>query len=299
MPALPVARARKTLLAALIGAGSLAVVPDALDAQGGQRRQSTPRSDSLRQAQRLDVEGKHDEARAIFEALIANAPDAAARAQAQRRLAMSYGYDANCAKVIELEEQVIAYWVTRREEEPQNAHYQEGEMANEAARVCHDHGFFDEAERMYRRGSDLGNAEPEPRTHPRSLWDYRLAHAMGRISARRGDAAEAQRWIALARKALDSDPEMAEGQERYFPYLVGYVALYTGDLATAERELTKAAEGLGRDPFQVVLLGLTYEKMGQPGKAREHFQRAYEMATGSNPPNIYSRTITRKKLGLP
>ena len=291
--------AGRTLLMATAVAATVFAIPAALEAQGTQRRQSSPRSDSLRQAQRLDVEGKHDEARAIFQALIDNAPDAAARAQAQRRLAMSYGYDANCERVIELEEQVIAYWVTRREEEPQNAHYQEGEMANEAARVCHDFGFFDEAERLYRRGSDLGNAEPEPRTHPRSLWDYRLAHAMGRISARRGDAAEAARWIAEARKALDSDPEMAEGQERYFPYLVGYVALFTGDLAKAEAELTKAAAALDRDPFQVVLLGMTYEKMGEEDKAREYYQRAYDMATGSNPPNVFSRTYTRKKLGLP
>ena len=42
----------------------------------------------------------------------------------------------------ELEEQVIAYWATRREAEPQNAFYQQGEMANEAGRVCIDNGFI-------------------------------------------------------------------------------------------------------------------------------------------------------------
>src|SRR5690606_18281263 len=161
-------------------------------------------------------------------------------ASATRRLAMSYGYDGNCAKVIELEEQVIAYWQTRRAEEPQNAHYQEGEMANEAARVCVDHGHLDEGLRMYERGSALGNAEPEPRTHPRSLWDFRLAHARARVAARKGDVAAAARAVADARRALDSDPKMAEDQEQYFPYLVGYVALFTGDLATAEREIGKA-----------------------------------------------------------
>jgi tetratricopeptide (TPR) repeat protein len=263
----------------------------------GQRRAPNPRADSLRQAQRLDAEGKHAEARAIFQRLIDNAPDPAAKAAATRRLAMSYGYDGNCAKVIELEEQVIAYWVTRREAEPQDAHYQEGEMANEAARVCHDNGFLDEAERMYRRGSELGNREPEPRTHPRSLWDYRLAHALARINARRGNAAEAHRWVAEARKALDSDPRMAEDQERFYPYLVGYVALYTGDLATAERELTRASELMRNDPFQVVLLGQTYEKMGNEAKAREMYERAFEMSSGSNPPNVYSRKYTREKLG--
>lgn len=267
-----------------------------LDAQGRGRGASTPRADSLRQAQQLDTEGRHRESRAIFQALIDNAPDPAARAQVQRRMAMSYGYDFNCAKVIEFEEQVIAYWVTRREAEPQNAHYQKGEMANEAARVCIDAGALDEAERMYRRGSELGNREPEPRTHPKSLWDYRLSHALARLAARRGNAAEAKRQIAEARRALDSDPRMAEDQERWFPYLVGYVALYTNDLITAETELTRAMAGLPNDPFMVVLVGMTHEKKGDQAKARELYQKAFDMSTGSNPPNVYARSFTRQKL---
>lgn len=257
------------------------------------------RADSLRTAGQMDVGGRHAEARAIYQALIATAPDAAAKAAATRRLAMSYGYDANCAKVIELEEQVIAYWKTRREAEPQNAHYQEGEMANEAARVCIDHGFLDEAERMYKRGTALGNAEPAPRTHPASLWAFREAHAMARVAARRGNAAEAKRWVGEARKALDSDPAMAKAQEQYFPYLVGYVALFTGDLPTAQAEFTKTVTAMPNDPFQVVLLGMTHEKMGHADVARGFYQKAYDMATGSNPPAVYSRTFTKKILRLP
>lgn len=279
-------------------AAALCFFPVETEAQrgGGRGGPPNPRADSIRTAQRLDAEGNHTAARAIFQKLIDNAPDEAARAQVNRRMAMSYGYDANCAKVIEYEEKVIAYHVTRRASDPQDAHYQEGEMANEAARVCHDHGFLDEAERYYRRGSELGNMEPEPRTHPKSLWDYRLAHALARINARRGNAAEAKRWIGEARKALDSDPKMAEAQEQYFPYLVGYVALYTNDLKTAEAELTKSSTQMSNDPFQVVLLGMTYEKMGNQAKATELFEKAFEMSSGSNPPNVYSRYFTRQKL---
>lgn len=272
------------------------LLPVESGAQGG-RGANTPRGDSTRQAQRLDTDGRHAEARAIFQALIDGAPSPADRAAAQRRMALSYAYDGNCAKAIEYEELVIAYWVTRREAEPQNAHYQEGEMANEAARICIDAGGLDEAERMYRRGTELGNREPEPRTHPKSLWDYRLAHALGRLAARRGNAAEAKRHVAEARRILDSDKAMAEDQEAYYPYLVGYVALYTNDLATAEAELTKATIGLPNDPFQVVLLGMTFEKKGDQAKARELYQKAFDMATGSNPPNVHSRAFTRKKLG--
>ena len=273
------------------------LTPIESDAQGRGRGASTPRSDSLRQAQRLDTDGQHAQARAIFQALIDNAATPAERAAAQRRMALSHAYDGNCAKAIESEELVIAYWVTRREAEPQNAHYQEGEMANEAARICIDAGALDEAERMYRRGSELGNREPEPRTHPKSLWDYRLAHALARLAARRGNAAEAGRHVAEARRILDSDRAMAEGQEQYYPYLLGYVALYTNDLAKAEVELTKSVAALPDDPFQVVLLGMTHEKKGDQAKARELYEKAFDMATGSNPPNVYSRAFTRKKLG--
>jgi hypothetical protein len=59
----------------------------------------------------------------------------------------------------------------------------------------------------------------------------------------------------------------------------------------------KALVGLPNDPFQVVLLGMTFEKKGDQAKAKELFEKAYEMATGSNPPNVHSRAFTKRKLG--
>ena len=265
--------------------------------QGGDR---TPRGDSLRQAQRLDIDGKHAEARAIFQKLIDNAPDPQAKAVAQRRMAMSHGFEGHCAETARYEEMVIDYWKTREKEEPQNAFYQEGEMANEAARICIDAGDLAMAERLYRRGSELGLREPDPKTHPKSLWDYRLAHALARLAARKGDKAEAQRQVAEARKILDSDPTMAANQERFFPYLTGYVALYTNDLPTAQTELTKALsmQGNATDPFMTALMGMVHERMGHASVAKEWYQKAYDLATQHTPPSAFARPFTRKKLGL-
>jgi len=69
---------------------------------------------------------------------------------------------------------------------------------------------------------------------------------------------------------------MAEPQERFFPYLAGYVALYTGDLAAAEAELTRALalDGNDRDPFMHCLLAMAYEKIGRPEEARALYQKA-------------------------
>jgi tetratricopeptide (TPR) repeat protein len=214
-------------------------------------------------------------------------------------MAMSYAFDGDCGNTARHEDMVIDYWKTREAEEPQNAFYQQGEMANEAARVCIDAGRLDVAERYYRLGTELGLREPEPKTHARSLWEYRLAHALARLAARRGNAAEAARQVAEARRLLDSDPKMAEAQERFFPYLTGYVALYTNDLARAESELTRALaiQGNANDPFMHALLGMTHEQRGDVAKARAEYQRAYELAGNAhNPPAAFARPFARGKL---
>ena len=91
---------------------------------------------------------------------------------------------------------------------------------------------------------------------------------------------------------------MAAQQRRFFPYLVGYVALYTGDLATAEAELMKAMAmpDNQRDPFMPMLLASVYEKQGHRDKAKALYQKAYDMATSHNPPAAHVRPSARRKL---
>lgn len=231
---------------------------------------------------------------------LVTSPAAAQRSQSgPMRDAAQADLAGNTQAARNLIQRIIDFWKTREVAEPQNAFYQQGEMANEGARVCIDAGDLDTAESAYRLGYQLGNTEPAPRTHPKSLWDFRLAHALGRIAARRGNEAEARSQIALARQALDSDSAMAAQQERFFPYLVGYVALYTGDLATAEVEIKKAvAVSAGGDPFQHALLGMVYEKQGRADDARLEYRKAYEGATARNPPAAFARPFARKKLGI-
>jgi tetratricopeptide (TPR) repeat protein len=257
--------------------------------------QSNPTSTQA--ANMLDTLGATAEARGVFQRLIDSAADPAAKANAQRAMAMSFAFDGDCANTVKYEQLVIAYWVTREQAEPQNAFYQEGEMANEAARVCIDAGDFDTAERWYRTGTGLGLKEPGHQTHPGSLWDYRLAHALGRLAARRGNETKARQHVDEARRALDGDPTMAAQQERFFPYLVGYVALYTNDLKTAETELTKATAANESDPFMRCLLAMTYEKLGQTDKARASYEKAYALAMAHNPPAAFARPFARTKLG--
>lgn len=291
-----------TLLSVSIRRAMLTVavctLPFTLAAQGGAPSARTPRADSLQRASRLDTDGKTTEARAIFTALAESAPDPAARAAAQRATAISYAFDGDCANAVKYEEMVIAYWKTREQAEPQNAFYQQGEMANEAARVCIDAGNFDVALNYYVMGTKLGNGEPEPRTHPKSLWSFRVHHAMGRVAARRGNRAEALQHIEMARKSLDGDSTMAAAQRRYLPYLEGYVALYTNDLPGAQKHLTEtlALSGNERDPFFTYLMALTHDKMGHAAVAKEWYQKAYDLATAHTPPSAFVRPNARRKL---
>jgi tetratricopeptide (TPR) repeat protein len=283
-----------TTLRTPLAVAALSMAPLFADAQAP--RPSAP----MQEASQLDSQGKTKEARVIFQRLIDEAPDAAAKAASQRAMAMSFAFDGDCANTVKYEEMVIAYWKTREQAEPQNAFYQQGEMANEAARICIDVGELDVAEKLYRRGTELGLKEPEPRTHPKSLWDYRLAHALARLAARRGNASEAQRQVAEARRILDSDSTMARAQERFYPYLTGYVALYTNNLKVAEAELNRALaiQGNQNDPFMTLLLAMTYERLGDTDKAKTLYEKSYSLATAHNPPSAFARPYTRKKLGI-
>jgi len=136
-------------------------------------------------------------------------------------MAMSYAFEGSCAKTIEYEQQVFDYYGTVKN------FFQQGEIANEGARVCIDSGDLDTAYTWYKTGHDTGLKEPDIKPARRDLWDFRWEHAQARIAARRGDQAEAQKHVAAAKAILDKDtiPEQAA----FFPYLKGYVAFYGGD----------------------------------------------------------------------
>jgi len=260
-----------------------------LAAQGGRPQAS----EGMRQAVQLDLAGDYAGARALLQKEIDGAATPQAKAGAQRAMAMSYAFERNCAKTVEYEEKVIAYWVTREKEEPKNAFSQQGEMANEAARVCIDAGDFNAAEKWYQKGTELGLREPEISTDRRALWEYRLEHAKARLAARRGNKSLAEKHIAAAKVALDKMTELKKAQEVFLPYLTGYVALYTGDAAKALADLEKANQG---DAFIMCLEADALEKLGRKDEAMELYKKAAAKG-GHNPPAAYAVPLAKKKLG--
>jgi len=273
----------------------LPLVASSVRAQGQGGRRLSP---EMRQAIQLDLSGETARARAILQPLADTTSDPSAKADAQRALAISYAFDGDCANAGKYESMVIAYWHSREQAEPSNAFYQEGEMADEAGRICIEAGDLDAAERWYRDGYAMGVKEPAPKKHPTSLWDFRLAHALGRLAARRGDAAAARAQVEAARRALAGDTAMAAQQERFYPYLVGYVALYTHDPKRARTELMRAIgmKGGENDPFLHYLLAVADEQLGERGGAAALYRQAFDLATAHNPASAFVRRMLRGKV---
>ncbi len=274
---------------------ALASLPGMLCAQGPQGPGNG--NPLIHQGSLLDVQGKGAEARETFQKAIDSAPTPAAKASAERAMAMSWAFEGNCKKTVEYEKQVIDYWKTQETADPSHAFYQEGEMADEAARVCIDSGDLNTAYEMYKEGHDLGLKEPNISPGRKDLWEFRWQNAEARIAARRGQKAEAAKYVAEAKATLDDmqqkDPELYDQQKAFLPYLEGYVAYYAGDYKTALADLQQANQ---RDPFIQCLLGMTYEKLGEKDKAMEAYRQASQ-TKAHNPPAAFAIPFTAKKLG--
>jgi tetratricopeptide (TPR) repeat protein len=234
----------------------------------------------------LDLMGKGDDARKYFQKAIHIADTPERKASANRAIAMSYAFEGNCKKTVEYEQKVFDYFVGVQD------FFQQGEIADEAARVCIDSGDLDAALRWYKDGHDAGLKEPDIKPARVDLWNFRWEHAQARIAARRGNLAEAQDHVTAAKAILDkgTNPEQAP----FFPYLNGYVAFYGQDYKTALEELLKANQN---DPFIQCLLGQTYEKLGEKDRAIESYRKA-AAATAHNPPAAYAVPFAKKRLAL-
>ncbi|HKW31435.1 MAG TPA: tetratricopeptide repeat protein [Candidatus Acidoferrum sp.] len=232
----------------------------------------------------LDLLGRSDEARKYFQKTIEVAEKPEQKASANRAMAMSYAFEGSCKKTIEYEQKVLDYFAAAKD------FFQQGEIADEAARVCIDDGDLDTALHWYKEGHDLGIREPDIKTARLDLWNFRWEHAQARVAARRGNLAEAQDHVNAAKAILDkgTNPEQAQ----FFPYLRGYVAFYGQDYKTATEELSKANQN---DPFIQCLLGQAYEKLGEKDKAIESYRKA-AASTAHNPPAAYAVPFAKKRL---
>ena len=232
----------------------------------------------------LDLKGDYAAAKEHFTKAIDLAP-ASAKDQALRSMAISYAFESNPYKAAESEMQVFNTRLAKSDS------VGAAEICNELARIYLESGDPDHAYKWYKMGYETMAHKPDLSEADRNLWLFRWESAQARIAARRSDAQEAQQHVAAAKVALDKANN--PGQERFYPYLTGYVAFYTGDYKTAIADLQQADQ---HDPLNLALLGEAYEKSGDAVQARNYYTRVLELNM-HNPTAAFARPLAMKKLG--
>jgi tetratricopeptide (TPR) repeat protein len=231
----------------------------------------------------LDLKGNYAEAREHLTKAIELAPPDA-KQQALRAMAISYAFEGNANEAAKFEQQVF--------DARMFAHDFTGaaEIANELARIYLESGDTAGAYKWYQSGYETAQQKPDLTTADKNLWLFRWENAQARIAARSGSAGGAQQHIVAAKAALDkaNNPD----QSRFFPYLTGYVAFYSGDYKTAIADLQKADQ---HDPLILALLAESYEKSGDSSQAMEYYHRVLA-SNAHNPTNAFARPLAKKKL---
>jgi tetratricopeptide (TPR) repeat protein len=273
--------------------------------------------DLVKQGQKLNGEGKQDDALALYRQALAISPNlyeahlasgialdlqgdftggrkqlmaavefapADAKQQALRAMAISYAFEGNAAEASKFEQQVF--------DARESAHDFIGaaEIANELARIYLESGDTAAAYKWYQSGYETALQKPNLTSADKNLWLFRWENAQARMAARNGKSDEAQQHVTAAKAALDKadNPDQA----RFIPYLTGYVAFYAGDYKTAIADLQKADQ---HDPLILALLGESYEKSGDRSQAKDYYQKVLALNT-HNPTNAFARPLVNKKL---
>ncbi len=115
----------------------------------------------------LDLMGSGEEARQYFAKAIQVADTPEHKATAQRAMAMSYAFEGNCKKTVQCEQLVFNYYGSVKD------FFRQGEIADEAARVCIDSGDLETAYDWCKTCHETGLKEPDIKPARKDLWEFR------------------------------------------------------------------------------------------------------------------------------
>jgi tetratricopeptide (TPR) repeat protein len=224
----------------------------------------------------LDLKGAYAEARQSFMHAIQLAPDES-KEQALTAMAVSYAFSGDVRDASSFYRQVFDRQMAA------NNFAAASETANALGRVYLETGDLDNATKWYQTGYETTRRQKDMSGAQIDLADLRWAHAQARIAARRGNAASARAQIAAVTRLLDKGTN--DDQRIQLPYLVGYVDLFLKDYPGALAALRQADQ---KDPFVLFLLAQAYEKSGDTANARSTYatllaSNAHSLNNASNP----------------
>jgi len=231
----------------------------------------------------LDLAGRFADARQQFAKAIELAPEDG-RNQAITAMAVSYAFAGDAKGSSTFYRQLYDRQMASE------TYGGAAETANALGRVYLESGDLDNALKWYQTGYETVRRQRDLPAALADLSEMRWAHAQARIAARKRDAGHARAEMAKVKAILDKGTNPDENIQ--YPYLAGYVDLFLGNYAGAVSELQQANQ---QDPFVLVLLAQAYEKSGDAARAHETYEKVLA-SNAHNVNNAFARAIARKKV---
>jgi tetratricopeptide (TPR) repeat protein len=231
----------------------------------------------------LDLQGKYSQARQHLQKAIDVAPPNMT-VQALRTMAVSDAFECKPIDATKYEQQAYDSQLVASQ------FADAAGTADELARIYLECGDVDAAAHWYQNGHQTAMRTTGMKDADKDLWAFRWESAQARIAARRGQRDQAQKHLAAAKAALDKggNPD----QVRFYPYLAGYVAFYGGDYKTAIAQLKQADQ---KDPFVLLLLAQAEEKSGENAQALDYYRQILAI-NNHTPTNAFARPLAKEKL---
>jgi tetratricopeptide (TPR) repeat protein len=143
---------------------------------------------------------------------------------------------------------------------------------NAMARINLETGRLEEAQKCYQKGYESipGSTLSEDQ---KKTWLGRLHHGKARTLARMGKPKEAWAEAETVRQMVIAGGEAGRQFWPAYHYVAGYAKLEGGDAGAALEHLLQAD---ANDPFQRLLLGRAYEKLGRKDEAKAAYQKVVD-----------------------
>jgi tetratricopeptide (TPR) repeat protein len=232
----------------------------------------------------LDLMGRYEEARRhLTQAIERASPEL--KANTLNAMAISYAFERRTADAAAFFRQVYDF------EQGAGRPGAAAAAANALGRLYLETGDVKKARQWYQTGYEMARRQPDEPASQLALWELRWLHAQGRMAARARDGVSARRHVEAARQLIATTPALKD-EGPTVAYLAGYVALYTGDVASARSELAKADQ---RDPFNLMLQAEAAEKAGDKAAAQAFWKQILTL-NGHGLQHALSRPVAQKKV---
>jgi len=214
------------------------------------------------------LKGEYGKARASLEGVEKSLPKGSVPFAVRFGITFSHLYEGNTDAALKSLETYLAEYKASG----LDTQFPEVFVWNAMARINLEAGRVDEALKDYEKGYQSvpgSNLPPDQK----QTWLGRLHHGKARTLARMGKHEEAWAEVETVKKMIIEGGE--EGRQ-YWPayhYVAGYAKMEAGDYPAALEHLLQADP---KNPFDTLLLGRAYEKLGRTQEAKKAYQKVLD-----------------------